>query len=224
MLDRIHKLAQTGAALAVLVFFSSATYVVLRAPNLLLHADGTLTRTEAVLSKARATMANLDTATKVWAGSATAQSQAVTDLTTDAHGTLSQVNKLAASMNQSALDLHEELGALHKTTDQATRLAAALSASAETANTTIAAAQPALAVYARTGEDLDALLKDEAIHRTIANVAGMTDQGNAILFDFRQVADKETADWLRPVPWWKKPIQKGGALIDIGAAVARHTP
>jgi hypothetical protein len=224
MLDRIHKLAQTGAALAVLVFFASATYVLLRAPNLLLHADGTLTRTEAVLSKTRATMANVDTATKVWASSAAGQAKSVDDLVTDAHGTLSQANNALYSLHQSADAMHEDLGALHKTIDAASDLTAALTVDARTANTTIAAAQPVLEAYARAGDDLDAFLKQEAVQRIVTNVAGMTESGNGILGDFRKVADKETADWLKPVPWWKVPIKRGGELIDIGAAVARHAP
>lgn len=224
MLDRTLKLAQTGAALAVLVFFLSASYVVLRAPNLLLHADGTLTRTEAVLSKTRATMSNLDAATKIWAGSAKEQTEAVEDLATDAHGTLSQANNALYSINESAHALGEDLGALHQTIDAGTETAHQAAVDLRTLDDSFNSLQPLVADSGRAVSNLNALLENQAIHRTLDNVAAMTDSGNGILLDFRKVADKESADWLRPVPWWRVPIQKGGALIDIGAAVARHTP
>jgi hypothetical protein len=58
----------------------------------------------------------------------------------------------------------------------------------------------------------------------LSHIDGMTASGDAILADARKVADKETADWMKPVPWWRAPIAKTGQLIDIGAALARHTP
>jgi hypothetical protein len=190
----------------------------------LLHVDGTLTRTEKLLSKTYATMSNLDAATKIWAGSAKEQTAAVQDLATDAHGTLSEVNGVAQSLHGSADALHTELDSLHKTTDQATTLAAALTTSAQTMNQTIASAQPLLVASTRAVDHFDSLVNSPDLSHALSHVQGMTSSGDAILADARKVADKETADWLRPVPWWRVPIQKGGALIDIGAAVARHTP
>jgi len=100
----------------------------------------------------------------------------------------------------------------------------ALTADAQTANRTIAAAQPLFASYTRSGDDLDALLKRKAVTDLLDNLTGITGHGNAIFGDFQQITDKARADYLRPVPWWQQPIKKGADLIDIGAAIARHTP
>jgi ABC-type transporter Mla subunit MlaD len=187
-------------------------------------ASGVLMRVEGVESKANATLVNLDKGTAAWAASAKDQAAAITDLATDTHGTLSEVNSTVESLHGSADSLHTELDSLHKTTDQATALAAALTSDAETANTTIAAAQPVLAGFARDSEDLDALLKDQAIHQTLTAAAATLDNASGILADGRKVADKAAADFLKPVPWYEKPVKYFGDLWDISAAVARHTP
>ena len=89
---------------------------------------------------------------------------------------------------------------------------------------TIAAAQPLLAQLTANGASLQATtdtlndtLKRQAIGKLLDNAAGISG-------DFRTIADKATADFIRPVPWWQQPIKKSGQLIDIGAAIARHIP
>lgn len=56
------------------------------------------------------------------------------------------------------------------------------------------------------------------------NADGVVGHVNGIAEDAQKVADKETADFLKPVPWWKRPIQRFGEFWDITAAVARHLP
>ena len=87
-----------------------------------------------------------------------------------------------------------------------------------------AKAGPLLDAYTNAGNDFDALLKRKAIGDLLDNLAGATGQGNAILGDFRQVADKARADYLKPVPWYMQPIHRAGDIMDISAAIARHTP
>jgi hypothetical protein len=89
---------------------------------------------------------------------------------------------------------------------------------------TIKAAQPLLAQLTANGASLQAttdtlndVLKRPAIGKLLDNAAGISG-------DFRTIADKATADFIRPVPWWQQPIRKSGQLIDIGAAIARHIP
>ena len=96
---------------------------------------------------------------------------------------------------------------------------------------TIAAAQPLFAQLTANGASLQAAtdtlndtLKRKAVGEMLDNLAGATGQGNAILGDFRQVADKARADYLRPVPWYMQPVHRAGDVLDIGAAIARHTP
>lgn len=213
---------------ALFLFLVSATgavcWLAYDAHKLLTHLDGVAVRAEGIETKANATLVNLDKGTAVWAASAKDQAGAVQDLATDAHGTLGQVNTLALSMNQSAIDLHTNLTALHKTVDAATDLTVALTTDARTANSTIAAGKPLLEASTLAVQHFDAVVQSPDLSRALSHANGMTESGDAILADFRKVADKETADWLKPVPWWKKPIAKTGQLIDIGAAVARHTP
>jgi hypothetical protein len=73
-------------------------------------------------------------------------------------------------------------------------------------------------------DDLDALLKRKAVGEILDNMAGITVHGNAIAGDFQQVADKARADYLRPVPWYMQPVKRAADIMDISAAVARHTP
>ena len=89
---------------------------------------------------------------------------------------------------------------------------------------TIKAVQPLLSQLTANGASLQAttdtlndVLKRQAIGKLLDNAAGISG-------DFRTIADKATADFIRPVPWWQQPIKKSGQLIDIGAAIARHTP
>lgn len=73
-------------------------------------------------------------------------------------------------------------------------------------------------------ESFNELLESKDLTAAIAHANAMTASGDGILADARQVSDKVTKDFLAPVPWWKKPIRKAGALIDITAALARHAP
>jgi hypothetical protein len=113
---------------------------------------------------------------------------------------------------------------LDKTADAGTGTLNAATATLGEGQHAIAAFQPLAAAYTQDGYDLDALLKDRSLRATLDNVAGMTTQGGAILVDFRQVADKGREDYLKPVKWYMQPIHRAGDIIDITAAVARHTP
>jgi hypothetical protein len=86
------------------------------------------------------------------------------------------------------------------------------------------ATQAPIAAFGQDAADLDALLKDEAIHRTLVNTADLTGNANGVVADGRKVADKLTEDFTAKKPWYKKigpPIED---LWDYGALVARHMP
>jgi ABC-type transporter Mla subunit MlaD len=134
------------------------------------------------------------------------------------------IDATTANMNTVGDTIKETAGHVNKTVDAATGTLTAATDTLGEGKRTIAAAQPLLEAYTRSGEDLDALLKDRAIHETLDNVRAVTQNAEGVTFDLRQAADKATADYLRPVPWWRVPLQKGGQIIDITAAVARHTP
>ncbi len=217
----------TSAALTVLLV--TLTGVVLwlgvAAHRVLVHLDGAVTRAEAIETKANATLVNLDNGTKVWAAAAKEQAGAIEDLATDAHGTLSQANAALASLQVDAQHLQG-------TTDAATSLLASAQRSTDVIPKSLKNFD-ALLVDSRSvflpgleqsNADLQSILESHAIERTLTNAASLTDNANGIILDGRKVADKMAADYLRPVPWWKQPISKGGELIDIAAAIARHVP
>jgi hypothetical protein len=98
-------------------------------------------------------------------------------------------------------------------------------------NDSIAATKPLLeastATIGRLGvasDDLDTLLKRKAIGDLLDQFAGIATHGNAIAGDFQQVADKARADYLRKTPWYLQPVKRAGDIMDISAAIARHTP
>ena len=100
-----------------------------------------------------------------------------------------------------------------------------------TMNDSIAATKPLLeaitATIGRLGvasDDLDTLLKRKAIGDLLDQFAGIATHGNAIAGDFQQVADKARADYLRKTPWYLQPVKRAGDIMDISAAIARHTP
>ena len=167
----------------------------------------------------------------------------------DACGTLAQINKtvidagdaivrtqlIERSTQPHIISAMDEFGQtakhLSSTADSLKGTADALTGTAQGATDTlaegkrtIAAAQPLLAQLTANGASLQAttdtindILKRQAIGKLLDNAAGISG-------DFRTIADKATADFIRPVPWWQQPIKKSGQLIDIGAAIARHTP
>jgi ABC-type transporter Mla subunit MlaD len=161
----------------------------------------------------------------VKAGDAVVQTQLVERATTP---------HVTAAMDQfgmAAQHLSGTADSLKGTADALTGTAQGATDTLAEGKRTIADAQPLLiqltangASLQRTTDTLNDTLKREAVGEMLDNLAGVTAHGNAIAGDFQQVADKARADFLRPVPWWQQPIRKSGQLIDIGAAIARHTP
>jgi hypothetical protein len=167
----------------------------------------------------------------------------------DACGTLAQINKTVITagdaivrtqlieraaqphiisamdeFGQTAKHLSSTADSLKGTADALTGTAQGATDTLAEGKRTIAAAQPLLAQLTANGASLQAttdtlndVLKRQAIGKLLDNAAGISG-------DFRTIADKATADFIRPVPWWQQPIKKSGQLIDIGAAIARHTP
>jgi len=167
----------------------------------------------------------------------------------DACGTLAQINKTVITagdaivrtqlieraaqphiisamdeFGQTAKHLSSTADSLKGTADALTGTAQGATDTLAEGKRTIAAAQPLLAQLTANGASLQAttdtindILKRQAIGKLLDNAAGISG-------DFRTIADKATADFIRPVPWWQQPIKKSGQLIDIGAAIARHTP
>ena len=134
---------------------------------------------------------------------------------------------VTAAMDQfgmAAQHLSGTADSLKGTAEALTGTAQGATATLAESQRTIAAAQPLLAQLTANGASLQAttdtlndVLKRQAIGKLLDNAAGISG-------DFRTIADKATADFIRPVRWYMQPIKKSGQLIDIGAAIARHTP
>lgn len=72
--------------------------------------------------------------------------------------------------------------------------------------------------------DFRTILQRPSLAATMDNAASMTGSWAGISGDARKVADKATVDYLKPVPWYLWPVKRSGELLDVGAAIARHTP
>jgi len=139
------------------------------------------------------------------------------DVAAAAESNMQAVNDLADHLNRTA-------DALTGTTQEA-------STAIGTANESIAASKPLLvnlsatsAAFTGVADSLNARITDPSLDKIIGHVDSVSAHADAIAGDLQKVSDKETADFLKPVPWYLYPIKKGGDLIDIGAAIARHTP
>jgi hypothetical protein len=173
-------------ALAVGVFFASLTYLLWRTPNILLHVDGTLTRTEATLSKANATLTNLDKGTKAWGDSAQAQAKSVQDLTQDARGTLQEASGTIHSLGVTSEHLQGTLDASTATLFAGKSSLDKIPASIEEFNQTIAGFRPIEDRTAQALADLDTLLKRPALGATIDGL-GATSTNFALISHDAQV-------------------------------------
>ena len=134
-------------------------------------------------------------------------------------GTLIQAS--TANLDKAGKSVTDLTTHLTRTADAATDLTQELTTTIRTVNDRTG---PLLDAYTQSGNDLDALLKDHAVHETLDNVNDLTQNMAGVTLDLRKASDKATADYLRPVKWYMQPVRRFGEIWDIGAAVARHTP
>lgn len=142
-----------------------------------------------------------------------------------------QVKQSATLINASTGAVNSAADAVRTLSERANQTADAVTTLLGTANTTVAAAQapinaltPLLGHSDAAVSDLDALLKDEALHQTIVNVDLTTASMAGVTGDLRKVSDKLTGDLLAPKPWYRKVLPSIGDFWDIAAAAARSAP
>jgi hypothetical protein len=135
----------------------------------------------------------------------------------DVHTVAVSVAGTADAATQTALTAREQLTHVAPMLDAAT---GALDAIPDTLRHVDSAADNANGAVT----DFRKFLNAPALSATVTNTAAMTGSWAAISFDAERVADKETKDFLKPVPWYLWPVKRSGEILDIGAAVARHTP
>jgi hypothetical protein len=152
-----------------------------------------------------------------------------------APGTLCQVNKTVTRLGDVAVTTQRQVAQTDALVESAasslTRTANSVVKTSDAASSLLDAARgqleqvgPTLSSGRKAVDDLDALLRDEAVHRTLGNVASMTESGAGIMQDSRRVADKISNDYLTPKPWYVKLRTYSGDLFDFGALAARHVP
>lgn len=178
--------------LLLLVTSAGAGYLFWDAHVFLTHLDarvngptGLIMRAEGIESKANATLINFDAASKTWADSSKTQASALTDLVTDAHGTLFQAN--TALQGISGVAVHAS-----GTADAATSLLSSARATTDTLPPLIGDVRTAVEglppVEARATDalgSLDTFLKSEAVTGTAANLEATTANLAATTNDFQ---------------------------------------
>ena len=102
------------------------------------------------------------------------------------------------------------------TADAGTSAFAAVSVDMTALQPSIKATTPLLLNAGDAVSDLDALLKDKAVHSTLDNVQAMTNSGAGILANGKTVSDKITYDYTHPVPWYAQPWK----LVTLGVDAA----
>ena len=132
-----------------------------------------------------------------------------------------QVKQSGILIDSAATSIKEVSTSLSGTAQAAT---GTLNAATGTLTVIQTQAGPLMASYKDAGDNLNALLKDEAIHRTLANLDATTQNLGGITLDARLVSDKISADYLKPKTAWGRIGHVGLDLLDIGAAGARHVP
>ena len=223
-MDRLLKLAWTAFALAGAVAFLAIAWDAWSARGIVRPVDGVLTRAEAVESKFYATAGNLDQSTKVWAQASTDQTRQVIRLANTAEATLTAAQGALAGAQT----------VLGSTNDQIVALGPILrdsDALIVTTNGAVGTVSQDAADLHKAIDDADDLLGSaDLLHvltnldRATAATAGTMESLNGIAANGRIVSDRATVTYLKPRPWYLRPLGRAGELLDIGAAIARNAP
>lgn len=176
-------------------------------------------------------VANINKATGAWSQASAQQVASVAAIERDVRAELWHVDRfLLAGSNT----LQAAQGAINTANLQLTHVAPLL----DSARAAVDAIPPAIQHVTEDADGVRPILANAdgavgdfrrfmtapALTATISNVDAMTAAWAATSGDLRKVADKMTADYFKPVPWYLYPVKKSSELLDIGAAVARHTP
>jgi len=119
------------------------------------------------------------------------------------------------TLNAAAQKLGKTADSISVTAGAATGSLDALTDTLGEGKRTIAAAQPLLVAYTKSGQDLDALLKSKAVYDTLDATSATTEHIAGVTGDLQSVSDDMRKRYFAPVPWWKKIA--GGAEFTIKA-------
>lgn len=177
------------------------------------------------------TVAHIDAATGAWANASAQQVASVSAIERDIRAQLWHVDRF---LNAGTDTLTAAQGAIGTANAQLTHVAPLLDATrgavdaARDAAASVApvmrGVQPVLANADGAVRDFRRFLTAPALNATISNVDNLTAAWARISINGAKITDKMTSDYFKPVPWYLYPVKKGSELLDIGAAIARHTP
>jgi hypothetical protein len=196
-----------------------------------LSAVGARVLTAPKLPDLNPTVKHIDDATGAWAHASSQQVASVAAIERDLRVELWHVDRLLTAGSgtlQAAQDAIEtangQLTHVAPLLDAATVTVASIAPAIKQITDDADGIRPILANADGAVTDARAFINQKPLTETLGNIDRLTGEWAAISGDFRQVSDKTTADYLRPVPWYLWPVKRSGELLDIGAAVARHTP
>ena len=196
-----------------------------------LSATGYRVMTLPKLPDLNATVRHLDAATGAWADASKQQVQSVAAIERDLRAEMWHLDRSLTTVDGTLTAAQGAIGGVQATLTVTNEQLAHVGPLLDSARAATDSIPPVLASTRATIDaippavtDFRDFLKQPAILDTLNNVDRMTGSGAGIANDAQKVSDKMTSDFLKPVKWYMYPIKKGGELIDIGSAIARHTP
>lgn len=206
-------------------------WVVASAAAFALSAIGYRVVTAPKLPDLNPTVAHIDAATGAWANASAQQMASVSAIERDLRAQLWHVDRF---LTDGSLTLQAARGAINTANEQLTHVAPLLDSTRAAVDAvpltlthltdTVDAARPILTNADGAVGDFRRFITAPALTATLDNVAAVTGSAAAISADAHKVTDKMTADYLKPTPWYIWPVKRGSELLDVAAAVARHTP
>lgn len=196
-----------------------------------LSAIGYRVMTAPTLPDLNPTVAHIDAATGAWANASAQQVRSVAAIERDVRVELWHVDRLLLDGSHAMQAAQGAIGTLNGQLTHVAPLLDSLRAASDSVppavqhmTETTDGIRPILTNADGAVTDVRRFLMQPALTDTLTNAAAVTGSAAGIMEDGRKVADKTTADFLKPVPWYLWPIKRGSQILDIGAAVARHTP
>ena len=180
-------------------------------------------------------VANLNRGATAWANASAQQVSSIAAIERDIRADTWHVDRLVQQGSQTLSEAQRAIGTLNGSLSHVAPLLDSLRASSDALPPVIrhigedadilTDSASAITVNANGGvTDFRRFITAPALADTVNNAASITGSAAGIMADGRKLADHYTEQDLKPAPWWKKPFVKGGQIIDIGAAVARHLP
>lgn len=202
-----------GLAAAGLFCLCSIGYKVLTVPDL-----------SATVAQLNGTLGNVNGATRAWSDASAQQVKSVAAIERDLRAEMWHVDRSLTTVDSTLTVAQGTIAGVRDTLTVTNEQLAHVGPLLDSARAVTASLDPVISNANGAVTDVRDFLTQPSLTALMVNTASMTASGAGILGDARTVADKETANFLKPVKWYMVPMKYTGEFIDIGAAIARHTP